>query len=161
MYVPYENMPMNARVWVYASPSIMNPDQVAKARVRLYDFCEEWKAHGQELQASFSILYDRFLILLVNEEQAKASGCSIDSSVHVIQELAKSLDIDFFDRMQVAFYNQENKLDGMHMSDFSDYLKTLNNPEKVVVFNTTVQDKKGLETDFEVPVKESWHKQLL
>jgi len=40
-----------------------------------------WTAHNNQLKAKGEIRYNRFLILIVDESQAGASGCSIDKSV--------------------------------------------------------------------------------
>ncbi len=152
---------MNSRVWMYQANRALSPDDVAKMRVRLYDFCESWAAHGTNLQSSFTIIYDRFVALLVNEEQAKASGCSIDSSVHIIKELGEALEIDFFDRLTVTYLNEEGKLVDANSEAFKTYLKQQEQPEQVIVFNHTIASKRALETDWEVPVVESWQQKYL
>jgi hypothetical protein len=69
-------------------------------------FCENWAAHGSGLQTSFRIDHHRFLILAVDEQSGGASGCSIDSSVRVVKDLGARLGIDFFNRADVAFWQE-------------------------------------------------------
>lgn len=154
-------MPMNSRVWMYQSPRALTPDEVALMRVRLYDFCEEWVAHGTNLQCSFSIIYDRFVALLVNEEQAKASGCSIDSSTHIMKELGQKFDVDFLDRMTITYLNSEGILEDGSTADFKKFLNHQESPADIIVFNNTIGSKKELETEWEVPAKQSWQARFL
>jgi hypothetical protein len=45
----------------------------------------------------------------VDQSEASASGCSVDSSVRLVKELGKELEVDFFNRMQVVVENQEGQ----------------------------------------------------
>ena len=45
-----------------------------------------------------TLINNSILILAVDEARKAASGCSIDSSVHMIKHLEKELKIDFFNR---------------------------------------------------------------
>ena len=161
MYVTYEQMPMNSRVWMYQANRALTPDEVAAMRLKLYEFCEQWNAHGAGLQSSFSIMYDRFIALLVNEEQAKASGCSIDSSVHIIKELGEQFNIDFFDRLTITYLDENGKLADAKGPNFKEVLKSQSDPESTIVFNNMVGSKRELETDWEVPVINSWQQKYL
>jgi hypothetical protein len=127
----------------------------------LYDFCEEWAAHGTNLQCSFSILYDRFVALLVNEEQASASGCSIDSSTHIMKELGQKFEVDFLDRMTITYLDAEGKLKDAKGPAFKNYVADLSKPSELIVFNNTIGTKKELETTWEIPIVDSWQKRYL
>ncbi len=103
MYIPFEELPWSARVWVYqADRSFSKTDEEMIALV-LTEFCSGWAAHGHPLRTSFKIELSRFIILSVDENSGGASGCSIDSSVRTLKELGNQLKIDFFDRTKIAF----------------------------------------------------------
>src|SRR5690606_9953723 len=70
-------------------------------------FTGQWAAHGVPLRTSFLILDDHFIVLAVDEKYNNASGCSIDSSVHVVKEVMEKTAINFFNREQVAFKADE------------------------------------------------------
>ena len=47
------------------------------------------------------------------------------------------------------------------LSEFQNYLKLEKLDQDTIVFNNMIQSKSELENSWEVPVKNSWHKQLL
>lgn len=65
------------------------------------EFVGGWKAHGAQLAAAYRIIADQFLIIAVDESQQQATGCSIDKSVHLLQEFGTKHQLDFFNRMLV------------------------------------------------------------
>jgi len=155
MFVPYDTLSDNSRVWIYQADRKMNSEELQSLTKALESFTKDWAAHGAQLKSSFKVLHDQFLILAVEESFNKASGCSIDSSVHLVQALSNELGIDFFNRTKIAF-----------VFDDEVYLESLNNlKEKVkeglikkdtVTFNNLVKNKKELEASWKVPAGETW-----
>ncbi|MFM7856900.1 MAG: hypothetical protein ACKO96_34480 [Flammeovirgaceae bacterium] len=103
MLSDFSKLPPDTRVWVYQANKTLTPSEEEIVQKALQAFCVEWQAHGQPLESNFEIRDHRFVILYVNEETHAASGCSIDGSVRVMKGLQQQLNIDFFDRTQVAF----------------------------------------------------------
>ncbi|MEY2894351.1 MAG: hypothetical protein RIS42_70 [Bacteroidota bacterium] len=106
MYIPFQEMPGQARIWVYqASRSLLAPelDQIKQI---LTQSCQNWEAHGAPLQASFEIKYNQVIIVAVNEAMNAASGCSIDASTRWFKSLGETLQVDFFSR-DVAVVREE------------------------------------------------------
>ena len=92
-----KNIPPDSKVWVYQSNRKLTDSEVETISNSGLAFIEQWAAHGASLKASFDVLYNRFIILSVDEKQAMASGCSIDSSIRFIKEIEKLLNINFND----------------------------------------------------------------
>src|SRR5437868_414127 len=105
MITDIAKMPADARVWVYQSNRELTGTETKTIAEKTAAFADKWTAHNQALRAAFEIRYNRFLILMIDEKEAMASGCSIDSSVHFIQSLEKEFHINFFDRMLFSFIN--------------------------------------------------------
>ena len=103
MLLPFDQMPDDARLWIYQISRKLEEDEVTFVQTTTKQFLSEWQAHGQDLKASFRLEYDQFLIISVDESFSQASGCSIDSSVHLIQALEKELGVSFMTTSQVAF----------------------------------------------------------
>ena len=87
MFIPYSEIANTSRVWVYQSNRKLSDKEVVFIQQKLLAFCNDWKAHQTHLISSYKVLYNRFIILLVDEQQQNASGCSIDSSVKIIKEI--------------------------------------------------------------------------
>ena len=103
MIVPFKNLPPESRVWVFPSDRPFREEELGKLKKALTNFLSSWTAHNQELEAGFDLPYNRFIILGLNQEKVQASGCSIDASVHFIQELEKVFELSLLDKMNVTF----------------------------------------------------------
>ena len=161
MYVPFGQMPEDSRIWIYQANRTLDTQEVEIASAVLLNFTEQWTAHQNDLKASFTILYNRFVVLAVDEKSAGASGCSIDSSVKVLQQLQQELEVDLFNRTLVYYKAEEDYVDSAEMNDFKALLARGEISADTIVFNNMIQQLDQLETEWEVPVSKSWHKQLL
>ncbi|MEQ9468795.1 MAG: hypothetical protein RLN88_15400 [Ekhidna sp.] len=107
MLIPFEQMPDHARLWIYQAERKLTAQEVEFVEANTKTFLNQWQAHGNDLKASFSVEYDQFLIISVDESFSQASGCSIDASVHLIKALENELRISFMTTSQVAFLQGE------------------------------------------------------
>lgn len=98
MYIPFEQMPDHARVWIYQANRPLSSTESDRIRQTLEQGTNGWEAHGSQLQASFEIRFNQVVVVAVNESVNQASGCSIDASTRWFKELAAELHIDFFNR---------------------------------------------------------------
>jgi hypothetical protein len=149
----------SSRVWVYQSDKVLNDTDVNKLQVTLDNFSIGWTAHNNQLKAKAEIRYNRFIILIVDESQAGATGCSIDKSVRFMKDIEQHFGINLFDRFNLAYRNGDEIL-SVPRHAFEDLIsnKTINT--NTIVFNNMVQNLSELETKWEVPFKDSWHIQL-
>ena len=99
----YKDLPDNARVWVYQSNRKLSKDEISSIKGQGLEFLQRWSAHGNKLNAYFEVFHDQFLVFFIDEEQAKATGCSIDKSVRLIKSLEREFDIALLDRDLVAY----------------------------------------------------------
>ena len=95
MYIPFENLPEESRIWIYQSNRKFSDDELTEIEKDLQSFLDEWESHGTPLEASFLTKYNRFLILAVNQDVQQATGCSIDKSVEFIQKLEQKYKVDW------------------------------------------------------------------
>lgn len=160
MFVNFEELPDDARVWIYQTNRPFTKDELDELKVRLADFLEEWTAHGTSLKASYQLPYSRFLVIGLDQSQAEASGCSIDASVHFIQELQKRYDVDLLDRMNVTFKQGEH-LAYKDLKEFKRLVKNKGVSRNTIVFNNLVNTKAEYENYWEVPLEDSWHARFL
>jgi hypothetical protein len=127
--------------------------------MNLDSFTLSWTAHNNQLKAKAEVRYNRFLILIVDESQAGASGCSIDKSVHFMQHLEQKFNINLFDRFNLAYREGDEVLSAPRHT-FEDLIKQNSINKQTIVFNNMVQNLNELQTKWEVPFKDSWHIQL-
>ncbi|MGB1205631.1 MAG: hypothetical protein ACPG5B_08305 [Chitinophagales bacterium] len=156
----YQQMSPDARVWIYQSSRTFNEVESKEIQTKLNDFVASWAAHGKALTACASVAYECFLIILVDEQNHSASGCSIDASVHFMKSIEQAYQIDLFNRLQIA-YQTENDIKIIDMAGFKNLVAKGTITANTLVFNNMISQKNELENKWLVPVTDSWHKQLL
>lgn len=156
MFVPFENLPEESRIWIYQSNRKFSDEEVAEIETGLLDFLNNWSAHGAGLEASYQIKYNRFIIIAVNHEVQAATGCSIDSSVAFIQSLEQKYNVDLLDKMNVTFKNGEH-VAHKTLIDFKRMAKEKAVTANTIVFNNLVNTIEEWNENWEVPAGESWH----
>jgi hypothetical protein len=160
MFTNLHEMPSHARVWVYQSNRRLTDHETEQISALTHDFVNEWTAHKQQLKASFEIRYGHFLILLIDEKAAAASGCSIDASVHFIRSLEQKFGLNLLDRLTLAYW-ADGSLKLVSKDEFEKRMEKGEIHHDTIVFNNLVQSKIDLDSKWEVPLKDSWHKALL
>jgi hypothetical protein len=149
----------NSRVWIYQADKKLSDAEVQQIQILLDNFTKSWTAHNNQLRAGAEIRYSRFLILIVDESQAGASGCSIDKSVRFINGIEQEFNIKLLDRFNLA-YREGNEVLSAPRHQFEDMLKRGSINTNTIVFNNMVQNLTELQTKWEVPFKDSWHIQM-
>lgn len=155
----YNAMPPESRVWIYQSETIFTNEQVETIKKSMQNFIAEWSAHGKKLQAWGNVFYQQFIVLLVNEAQAQASGCSIDSSVHWIKGVEKQLGVTLFNRLLISYMENE-EVKTVNRQEFITRLKNGIINKDTMVFNNLVSTKEAFETQWKLPLRKSWQAQL-
>ena len=156
MYIPFENLPEDSKIWIYQSNRKFSDAEFASIEADLKSFLENWSAHGTGLESSYLLKYNRFIILAVNQEVQQATGCSIDSSVAFIQSLEQKYQVDLLDKMNVTFKNGEH-IAHKSLLDFKKMAKEKAVTENTIVFNNLVNTIEEFNESWEVPAADSWH----
>ena len=160
MFVNYDLMPKDSRVWIYQSNREFNSDELVILKTKIQDFIAVWKRHGADLKASFVIKYNQFIVLLVDEKYNDVSGCSIDASVNLMKQLENHFEIDLTNKLNISFKDNVN-VNIVSLSDFQNYVKQEKITSNTVVFNNMVTTKEEFENNWEVTAAKSWHKRFL
>ncbi|MCH7512495.1 MAG: hypothetical protein IH947_00910 [Bacteroidetes bacterium] len=155
MFVDFDKMARDSRVWLYQSDRDLTAEEQNYILEQTEKFLNTWVAHGTNLNSSVKIFYKRFLVILVDEKFASVSGCSIDSSVRFVKALETELNVNFFDRTKVAF-----------LDDGNVFLESLNKIKNrisegiisgdTLTFNNLIKNKAELEESWMVPASETW-----
>lgn len=127
----------------------------------LDEFCHQWTAHNQQLKAVSEVIEGRYLVLMVDESQAGASGCSIDKSVHFLEELGRVTGADLFERMRFGWLDKDGTLHTADRQGLSEAFGAQIISEETLMVNTLVQNKRELQEKWLVPLSQSWHKRLI
>lgn len=89
-----------SRIWIYGANRPFHEHEAVNIETYLNKFCATWAAHGAKLLCGFKLVYNQFIIIAVDEESAAASGCSIDKSIEIIEQIDSKLNLDLFNRFR-------------------------------------------------------------
>jgi hypothetical protein len=158
--VPFSQLEDRARIWIYPASRKFSAAEKIKLVSSIESFLSNWSAHGTPLKASYEIPYDQFIVIAVDENIQPASGCSIDASVHFIQQLEKEFTLQLLDKMNVC-YKQLDKIEYLPLKDFRKLAKTPKINLDTIVFNNLVVDISEYQQLWEVPAYDSWHARFI
>ncbi len=145
----------DSKVWIYGCSKRLNEIEISQIQLALDEFTSNWTAHEIPLKAVGTVLDEHFIVLMVDENIAKVSGCGIDKSVKLIQDFAAKYSIDPFNRMQV-YFEKDNEVLVMPLAKTSEAIENGVISEDSLLYNTLVQTKSELENSWKIKVKESW-----
>lgn len=148
-------MPDHARVWVYKAPRDLSMAEQKMVLEHGDRFTGGWAAHGAPLDACVDVLHGRFVTIAVDEEQARASGCSIDKSVGFVKQLEHDLNLMLTDRM-IAVFELEGQVRSCRLQELGElYAQGIVNAD-TIVFDDLVTTVGELRERFRVPLQASW-----
>ena len=156
----FEGLPDDTRVWIYQSTRPFDAKDVPQVKQYLQQFAQQWVSHNQQLRAYGDLLHERFVLLMVDESMAGASGCSIDKSVAFLKALQSEFGVDLFDRMYFSYWDGEQVVTASREAFASQYASGKIN-EDTYVFDTLVSNKGDLQNRWLKPLGESWHKRMV
>lgn len=160
MYSPIENMPDYSRLWIYQASRQLNAQEENSIAEALQLFCNQWAAHGSGLKTSFRIDHHQFLLLTVDEQAGGASGCSIDGSVRALKELEQKLNLDFFDRSEIAFW-ENGVVNTYPLTDLKKLFADGRLHPESETFNTLAASLGEWNQNPRIVVAESWLKRYI
>jgi hypothetical protein len=105
-------------------------------------------------------MHARFVIVAVDEQQALASGCSIDKSVGFIKQLEHDLNMMLTDRM-IVIHEQGEKVSSFRLQDLPELLKDGRITADTIVFDDLVPTLGELRTRFRMPLRGTWLERYL
>ncbi|WP_338814376.1 hypothetical protein V9L05_03340 [Bernardetia sp. Wsw4-3y2] len=158
MFLSFEKMPSYSRIWIYQSDRELTDSEVVAITNVLTNFIENWQAHGNSLVSSFEIRHKRFLILAVNEELTKATGCSIDKSVALMKAIEDEFKISLFDRTKVAYFDKEDKITITSLSKLKELVIEQKITSDTIIFDNLVQIKEQLDSQWQNKASNTWLK---
>lgn len=160
MYVPFESLPDNARIWVYPAKRQLQKSEQDLISQGLLSFIQSWQSHQTDVKASFVIKNDRFIIIGSDESDHGVSGCGIDKSVHHIQELEKQLSVPLLDKSFV-YFELEGQLTSIPFTEIRKQVEAGRIAPSTPFFNTLTTTKGQLESNFKISASEGWVKKYL
>lgn len=144
--------PDESRVWIYTANRKVDKVDQEKMSTEINSFLDKWAAHGSPLLATSTWLNTYQLAVVLDENQAGASGCSIDSQTRFIRDLGAQFHVDWFDRL-FTIINDNQELKRISFFDLGDFPNAL-------LHDPLVQQLGELRTKWPIPMLESRYKTM-
>jgi hypothetical protein len=145
----------SSRVWIYQSSRLFTLSEAFQIEVMLNTFTASWNSHDVPVKGYANLFFGQFILLMADERASMVSGCSTDSSVRLIKEMESKFGVQLFDRQLLAFYIKD-RIQLLPLSQLSSGLDLELIQPETLYFNNTVLTKSELETNWIIPVKDSW-----
>ena len=155
------NLPDHSRVWIYTSSRPFTDFEMGEIESFGADFVESWRVHGSAIAAELKVVHKQFIIIAADEKIAAVSGCGIDSSIGFIKSLEERFKVQLLDKLNLGFLNSNGVVEVVSMMPFQQKMDAGQINEKTVVFNNMINTLGEVRASWQVPLIESWHKQLL
>lgn len=150
------NFSPQSKVWIYQSSRPFTSAEVVEIQQQLDQFTAQWTAHGHQLKAKAEIRYGFFIVLIVDQETASSTGCSIDSSVREIKKIEQAYGVDLFNRFNMA-YKIGSEVHVASKEDFETLITIKQITADTIVFNNLVETLQDYQDKWEVKIADSWH----
>ncbi|WOC40927.1 ABC transporter ATPase [Polaribacter sp. HL-MS24] len=160
MYVDYNSLPEDSKVWVYPSDRKFYPNEIEEIEGKIKNFIENWKSDNENFKASYQFLYNRFIIFAVDVESYQLTNEDIDISVSFILELQETYHVSLLDKMNVCF-KQGEFVQYKELKDFKKLLKNKALTGKSIIFDNLVSNKEDLDNHWELAIEDSWYNRFL
>lgn len=159
--VDFSSLPDSARVWVYGADRELGEAGEKQLLSTVDSFLGEWKAHGTPLSSARDWCEGRFLTVAVDQEQAGASGCSIDGLFRNLKALEGSLGAQLVPSGLVYFRARDGHVRAVTRDEFSEAAERGEIDDDTEVFDPSVTSLGEWRGRFKSRAADSWHKSLM
>jgi hypothetical protein len=153
--VPFESLPDDARIWVFASDKPLTGAAADTLLAAVDQFLAAWKAHGVPLSSAREWRDARFLAVGVDVTAENASGCSIDGLFRTLQQLERTLGSRLVGGGRV-FYRGRAGIETATRAEFAERVKAGEIARETPVFDTSITAVADWRARFERPAGASW-----
>ena len=160
MFVDYTEISEDAKVWIYPSNRKFYPAEILEIEQKIKTFVENWKKEDENFKVSYQFLYNRFIVLIADDENVTVTNSDIDASVSFILELQETYKVELLDKMNVCF-KQGEFVQYKELKDFKKLVKNRAVTAKTIIFDNLITNNHDFKNFWEIPIEESWYNRFL
>jgi hypothetical protein len=153
--------PDESKIWIYQAEEPFEEETVEAINQEIDAFCTQWTSHNRDLRSLGGVMHDLFIVLVVDETQSSASGCSIDKSVAFVKYLEQKYGRKLLLRNNVAWLDQAKQIHVTPLDELGNALAEGKMDMQTLVFDNLVATRKDYLTRWTVPLGESWMKRFV
>ena len=160
-HVSFDSLPGDARVWVFGAANELTAPASNRLLAAVDEFLAQWNAHGSPLRCGREWREDRFLAIGVDQSTAGASGCSIDGLFRTLARLEPELGTSLLGGSRVYYRGDDGRVNAATRKAFGELAREGRIGPDTPTFDTSITTASAWRQEFERPVRESWHAQLI
>jgi len=160
MFVDYESITDDAKVWVYPSSRKFYKTEIEEIENTIKTFVDHWKKDDDAFKASYKFLYNRFIVLVADDATSALTNTDIDASVTFILKLQETYDVQLLDKMNVCF-KQGEFIQYKELKDFKKLVKNKAVTAKTIIFDNLITNNYDFKNFWEIAIEDSWYNRFL
>lgn len=154
-------MDPRSRIWIYTLDRSCTADEKIRLEKELASFMTSWTSHNRQLIGYGGLIADRIIILAVDESKTNASGCSIDKSVHFLNDLGLKFGFDPFNRWIFGVLNEQGQITFYSRDSLKKAFEAGQVNEQTWCLDNLVDHQDQLVRQWVKPFGQSWLKQVI
>jgi hypothetical protein len=156
--VPFDQLPDDARLWVFASARPLNDGEQQRLLAHTDGFLRQWAAHGSPVVGGRELRHGRFLLVGADERATGVSGCSTDTLFRTLGDLERELGVELRDGSLVFFREEDGAVTSEPRPAFRQRALSGGVGPQTVVFDNTVPTVGDVRNGrWETEMQMAWH----
>jgi hypothetical protein len=160
----FAHLPDGSRLWIFGVARSLTDQEAARVLAQVDEFLLGWKAHGVPLAAAREWLYNRFLLVAVDDRTVPPSGCSIDGLVRGLRKLEEDLETSIVGGAPIWYREgpADSAIRTLSRAEFAKRAEEGLVSGQTVVFDLSLTNVGELRSGkWEGPAADSWHRAYL
>lgn len=160
---PFSELSDHARLWIHATTEPLSEATQTTLLDRLSRFMDGWTSHQHAVEGAATVLDDHFLVIAAMPTGGgEISGCGIDALTHAVDDAASAMDLEWVPALHVLYRTPDGSVAAVSRPTFQERANAGPVTADTPVFDLSLTTLGALRAgEFERPVRESWHAQLL
>jgi hypothetical protein len=150
-------LPADARIWLYATSRQLTEDECERVELRLSQFVDGWSSHGRSVLGTSEIAEGRILAIGALVEEGDISGCGIDKSAHLLDEIGREMGVEWMAGLSIAYRDQSGAIQVADRPTFRRLVKAHQVGEDTTVIDLSLARIAEMESGLEKRLSDSWH----
>jgi hypothetical protein len=151
---------MQQYTWFYSLKDELSPEKEAELQQEFKTFTDQWETHGKSVDGLIQIKYGRFVIAQASPEDARPSGCSIDSLRRGIDQILSTRGYKTLDNGYVFFKDETGEIQEVHFRELPQYIDGGRLKAETPVLDHSLSQSDDLSL-WERPLQATWLKRYL
>jgi len=157
----FPDLQPEAKAWAYVSDRRLTVQEKTALEDTIDSFRAQWSSHGRLVLSNYTLLDDQILIISAEVKQGDISGCGIDKSLHLLNDVAQKGHYEWVNSLSIVFRENDGALRVASRNEFKTLAKAEQVTSNTRVFDFSIGQLRDIRSGhFELPAGASWHQRV-